>query len=907
MTSNSDTVRSVAARHDQIMMGTPMAMHISPARTISVLLLVLFAAAFANDTQKTPWPAQYKVAAWEHKRITPADCVGPDGIVYPDFRLAGVEGGIPDVSDWKQFDITAYPGTDDDARFDGALAAAIAAGGGVIHFPKGTYTMSREHRIEHGHVVIAGAGKHETIIEIGSGSGKGSLFMFESKSYSKYRTPISKVPRGTTRIQVESVKGYGKGDWIRLTATKKGATMTQRYDRPEIGLKQPNASSFGRTYFARVAAMDPETNTFTFDRPTHHEYYADEGLQIRKVNFLEFCGVQDLTLNTPSPKGAIKPIGMKGVCNGWMKNIVLRKSENWPFTLGGSIHIEVRNSEFLGTWAKINRGGQAYLSISGWYGGSYNLMTNCRGRDLRHMAIFQWGNTSVVRDCVFSGKTTQSPQLHGRHPYDNLIEQTTFTCSSFIGAYSIDANMTTRHGSEGPRMVFYNNVHSGSTGHVQFSFVENHIIAYNTFINKEDKHLLPGVHGWNKAFDAIIRGNSFEIAPYYPVADLQDAGTVGWEIYDNQVYGSNGYVWEGDGNVMRHDNNRVYPPNQPQEPAVPPEASSIYLWQKEHADAARLLLLIDKGAITEKGGKSRVRLIRIRPKADPTAGELLVTLRTSDPSLSLPETIAIPDGQNYVDFEIAATDDEQAQGHRDVELTAVADGYLQDVDRIELLDDESALPRFAKPRPDRFANGPKPGWAAGDFGRTSAEGSTEYDAENGRFTLNGAGIRISRHRGIHHPGRHFCYRALRGDGEIIARVVSTDDKVADVGIMVVDDPSHRTEAFVLTADKAVYQWGRKHHHMVGTLQSPKKRELPVWLRITREGAVFRAWTSASPAKPAEDEWQLLHELDFYQEIKGSYKAMAAIDDVMYFGLFVNSGQPETRAAAVFDNIQTSAE
>ena len=45
-----------------------------------------------------PWPAQYKIKPAETERLTEADVVGPDGIVYPNWTKCGVQGGIPQVA-----------------------------------------------------------------------------------------------------------------------------------------------------------------------------------------------------------------------------------------------------------------------------------------------------------------------------------------------------------------------------------------------------------------------------------------------------------------------------------------------------------------------------------------------------------------------------------------------------------------------------------------------------------------------------------------------------------------------------------------------------------------------------------------------------------------------------------------
>jgi len=43
------------------------------------------------------WERQYKIKPGQKARLTDADVVGPDGIVYPNWIKCGVQGGIPEV------------------------------------------------------------------------------------------------------------------------------------------------------------------------------------------------------------------------------------------------------------------------------------------------------------------------------------------------------------------------------------------------------------------------------------------------------------------------------------------------------------------------------------------------------------------------------------------------------------------------------------------------------------------------------------------------------------------------------------------------------------------------------------------------------------------------------------------
>ncbi|MBC8009492.1 MAG: hypothetical protein H7067_05305 [Burkholderiales bacterium] len=115
-------------------------------------------ASFAADL--TTWPSQYTIRPWETAKLTPADVVGPDGIVYPDFTGVGVTGGIPDVNNstvratYAVFNVkTGYGAvgdgtTNDDTAVANAITAALAhvaanaANKAIIYFPAGTYRVS---------------------------------------------------------------------------------------------------------------------------------------------------------------------------------------------------------------------------------------------------------------------------------------------------------------------------------------------------------------------------------------------------------------------------------------------------------------------------------------------------------------------------------------------------------------------------------------------------------------------------------------------------------------------------------------------------------------------------------------------------------------------------------------------
>ena len=124
------------------------------------------------------WKPAYKIRPSEKHRLTAADVVGPDGIVYPDWRYAGVPGGIPSVPEKAR--IEQFGGKADDGRDDSrALAAGARAvaerGGGALVLGRGMYHLDLPVTITDDRVVIRGKGAEATKIVFRYGSPEGGV------------------------------------------------------------------------------------------------------------------------------------------------------------------------------------------------------------------------------------------------------------------------------------------------------------------------------------------------------------------------------------------------------------------------------------------------------------------------------------------------------------------------------------------------------------------------------------------------------------------------------------------------------------------------------------------------------------------------------------------------------------
>lgn len=183
-------------------------------------LLLAFGFAASAAPPKPPWPAQYKIKPQEKDRLTAADVVGPDGIVYPDWRTCGVQRGIPRVRATgriEQFGGKPDDGADDSAALDKACRAVGARGGAVV-LGEGTYHLDRPVTVRDAGVVIRGAGRDKTRVVFRYAIGEGGIRFYWPPAGSRVgrRTPLILHcrPGGLAKMSIE-IDGRVIGRWTR--------------------------------------------------------------------------------------------------------------------------------------------------------------------------------------------------------------------------------------------------------------------------------------------------------------------------------------------------------------------------------------------------------------------------------------------------------------------------------------------------------------------------------------------------------------------------------------------------------------------------------------------------------------------------------------------------------------------
>jgi len=158
-----------------------------------VFIFLMFFGIFSQSVEagsEVPWQRQYKIKPDETDRLTPADVVGPDGLVYPNWTKCGVQGGIPKpcpqvaglmvsprtlrqaqgrpcagvypTASIEDFEGYANDEVADNQALTEACEAAGKMGGGAVLLGEGTYYLDRPVTVRYDNVVIRGKGPDKT-------------------------------------------------------------------------------------------------------------------------------------------------------------------------------------------------------------------------------------------------------------------------------------------------------------------------------------------------------------------------------------------------------------------------------------------------------------------------------------------------------------------------------------------------------------------------------------------------------------------------------------------------------------------------------------------------------------------------------------------------------------------------
>ena len=177
-------------------------------RCLTTLLCVIAAGAVMPAEAGAPlWPPQYKIRPQETQRLTAADVVGPDGIVYPNWTMTGVQGGIPQIAaaaKIEEFGGKPDDGKDDSAALHKACEKVGVGGGGAVVLGEGVYHLDRPATVRHDGVVIRGQGADRTKLIFRYGLAEGGAQFYWPAAGSRVgrdtRIELHCYPHGLTQM-----------------------------------------------------------------------------------------------------------------------------------------------------------------------------------------------------------------------------------------------------------------------------------------------------------------------------------------------------------------------------------------------------------------------------------------------------------------------------------------------------------------------------------------------------------------------------------------------------------------------------------------------------------------------------------------------------------------------------------
>jgi glucose/arabinose dehydrogenase/fibronectin type 3 domain-containing protein/regulation of enolase protein 1 (concanavalin A-like superfamily) len=216
------------------------------------------------------------------------------------------------------------------------------------------------------------------------------------------------------------------------------------------------------------------------------------------------------------------------------------------------------------------------------------------------------------------------------------------------------------------------------------------------------------------------------------------------------------------------------------------------------------------------------------------------------------------------------------------DTTVVANtAYSYQVSAIDGAGNESALSAGANATTP--ATSP---WSNQDIGAVAAAGS--YVDNDGSIAVTGSGADIWRSQ----DEFHFVHRTLTGDGEILARVVSLSntDPFAKAGVMFRESltANSRFAMMIMTpgSNGAAFQYRTSTGGSAGPSGSNDLvSTLPRWVRVVREGNVFRGFISTDGVS-----WTLRNSITI------------AMPATVYVGLAMTSHNDGVLGTAVFDGV-----
>lgn len=285
-------------------------------------------------SQAEPWRSDLYPQDW-----TPG-LKDSDGRFLQDFSYAGYQQGevpIPEI-EGPIYDVVEDFGADSTGESDStpaiqaAIDAAASNGGGVVYLPEGDYFSKSGLEISESGIVLRGAGPGATRL----------LFAdFESKKRAHIKisgfenvmleTPLVEDGAQLSNIiAVEDASGFEVGDDVDL-----GWVITDPFieEHGMAGIWKPHNGKWMPFFRVNIVSIDLESSPNLVELDVPLRYIAkvrDAAMIRRRTNYIEECGVENLSLANPVFEGTVDDyskniqrwlIQFRDAKNCWVSNV----------------------------------------------------------------------------------------------------------------------------------------------------------------------------------------------------------------------------------------------------------------------------------------------------------------------------------------------------------------------------------------------------------------------------------------------------------------------------------------------------------------------------------------------------------------------------------------------------------
>ena len=531
-----------------------------------------------------PWPSEYKLKPGDQEKLTAAGVVGPDGVVYPNWRQVGVKGGIPDVPVVLALaELGAKPETDISGLLQQAAEQVGEKGGGAILIGEGTFYLDRPVSVAHSKVVIRGSGRDGTRLvfrysivnpaaALPQGWPPASVFTFGAGGMAEAELRLAADgKRGDTALQLEDTGNLQVGDRFVLRAP-----VTERWQ----AITRDRCKGAWGTRSNQYEVHAIEGNTIAIGEALRIDFPVADGSNLRKADYVEYCGLESMTIEHAC-RMRFDTLTSLWAWDCWACDLSIIDAGCSGVHFRAAKRCELRDCEVTGFDPAVHKAHDNWWCYAGFTQTADCLMDNTVWHRARHGPQVQFGaQGNVIRNSVFEGSDAQ---WHAGWSTENLFENCTVNSYPKYGSYGYGAYATgsddTSHGPNGPRNVVYNcDLKSAAEGVMLRGANENWLFLHNRIVVEKGA----GFAAICGSFDHIIRGNTFVLHDDdSPMLHLKTPDCVGVELLGNQLYGGNGTVYQGTPKLDRDEENQAHPAAGETLPARPTaDPPSIFDWQR---------------------------------------------------------------------------------------------------------------------------------------------------------------------------------------------------------------------------------------------------------------------------------------------------------------------------------------